>query len=405
MINKEVLQEVKELVVDEIDLSREVEDDEIKELIRRHCKRYAKEHMLTMQKQAELEQLLFHSLRKLDVLQELLDDKQITEIMVNGMEHIFYEKQGKLYEFEKTFTSKEKLEDMIQQIVGNNNRMVNLANPIVDTRLPDGSRVNIVLSPISIDGSAISIRKFPEKPYEMPDLIRMEAITEEAAEFLKKLVLARYNIFVSGGTGSGKTTFLNALSQFIPAEERIITIEDSAELQLIGKNNLVRLETRNANTDGVTPILIRDLIRAALRMRPSMIIVGECRGEEALDVLQAMNTGHDGSLSTGHANSCKDMISRLETMVLMGNIELSVNAIRSQIASGIDIFVHLGRLRDKSRKVLSITEVVGMEKGEVVLNELYHFCEKVEIEGHIHGELQKVGSLKHREKLRNAGMC
>lgn len=405
MIDKKVMQQVKESVLNEIDLSREVKDDEIKELIRKHCRRYAKEHMLTMQKQAELEQLLFHSLRKLDVLQELLDDKQITEIMVNGMEHIFYEKQGKLYEFEKTFTSKEKLEDMIQQIVGNNNRMVNLANPIVDTRLPDGSRVNIVLSPISIDGSAISIRKFPEKPYEMQELIQMGAITEEAADFLKKLVLARYNIFISGGTGSGKTTFLNALSQFIPAEERIITIEDSAELQLIGKNNLVRLETRNANTDGVTPILIRDLIKAALRMRPSMIVVGECRGGEALDVLQAMNTGHDGSLSTGHANSCKDMISRLETMVLMGNVDLPINAIRSQIASGIDIFVHLGRLRDKSRKVLSITEVAGMENGEVVLNELYHFCEKGEMEGHIRGELQKVGILKHKEKLRNAGMC
>ena len=405
MTDRKILQELKELVLDEIDLSREVEDDEIKELIRKHCRRYAKEHMLTLQKQAEVEQFLFHSLRKLDVLQELLDDEQITEIMVNGMEHIFYEKHGKLYEFEKSFTSKEKLEDIIQQIVGNNNRMVNLANPIVDTRLPDGSRVNIVLSPISIDGSAISIRKFPRKPYEMPELIQMGAITEEAADFLKKLVLARYNIFISGGTGSGKTTFLNALSQFIPTEERIITIEDSAELQLIGKTNLVRLETRNANTDGVTPIFIRDLIRAALRMRPSLIIVGECRGGEALDVLQAMNTGHDGSLSTGHANSCKDMISRLETMVLMGNIELPIAAIRSQIASGIDIFVHLGRLRDKSRKLLSVTEVVGMENGEIVLNELFRFCEKKEIEGCVQGELKKVGSLKHKEKLRNAGVC
>lgn len=405
MINEQILQEVKELVLDEIDLSREVEDEEIKELIRKHCRHYAKEHMLTLQKQTEWEQLLFHSLRKLDVLQELLDDEEITEIMVNGMDHIFYEKHGRLYEFEKSFTSKEKLEDMIQQIVGSNNRMVNQANPIVDTRLSDGSRVNIVLSPISIDGSAISIRKFPKKPYEMQDLIQLRAITEEAADFLKLLVLARYNIFISGGTGSGKTTFLNALSQFIPTEERIITIEDSAELQLIGKNNLVRLETRNANTDGVIPISIRDLIRAALRMRPSLIIVGECRGGEALDVLQAMNTGHDGSLSTGHANSCKDMISRLETMVLMGNVELPLNAIRSQIASGINIFVHLGRLRDKSRKVLSITEVAGMEQGEIVLNELFHFYEKTEIEGCIQGELKKIGNLKHKEKLENAGLC
>ena len=405
MTDEKIFQELKDLVLDETDLSREVGDDEIKELIRRHCRRYAKEHMLTLQKQTEWEQFLFYSLRKLDVLQELLDDEQITEIMVNGTEHIFYEKHGKLYEFEKSFTSKEKLEDIIQQIVGDNNRMVNLANPIVDTRLLDGSRVNIVLSPISIDGSAISIRKFPRNPYEMPELIQMGAISEEAADFLKKLILARYNIFISGGTGSGKTTFLNALSQFIPAEERIITIEDSAELQLIGKNNLVRLETRNANTDGVTAISIRDLIRAALRMRPSLIIVGECRGGEALDVLQAMNTGHDGSLSTGHANSCKDMISRLETMVLMGNIELPLAAIRSQIASGIDIFVHLGRLRDKSRKVLAITEVVGMENGEIVLNELFHFYERMEVEGHVKGELKKVGSLKNEEKLRNAGMC
>jgi len=402
--DKELLQGLKEQILNEVDLTRDVEDEEIKELIRKHCGHYAKVHMLTLQRRNELEQYLFHAIRKLDVLQELLDDDEITEVMVNGMQHIFYEKHGRMYEFEKNFTSKEKLEDIIQQIVGNNNRMVNLSNPIVDARLSDGSRVNIVLSPISIDGSAISIRKFPKKPYDMHALIQRGAISEDAAEFLRSLVLARYNIFISGGTGSGKTTFLNALSQFIPNEERIITIEDSAELQLIEKTNLVRLETRNANTEGVTPISIRDLIRAALRMRPSLIIVGECRGGEALDVLQAMNTGHDGSLSTGHANSCKDMIARLETMVLMGNVELPVNAIRSQIASGIDIFVHLGRLRDKSRKVLSITEVVGYEKEEIILNELYRFCEVAEEGGCIQGELRKVGELKHREKLKNAGI-
>lgn len=398
------IQTLKNQVLDDIDLSREVEDEEIRTLIRRRCGVYAKEHMLSLHAREELEQFLFHALRKLDVLQELLDDDEITEIMVNGAHHIFYEKRGKIYEFEKSFTSKEKLEDIIQQIAGSNNRMVNLSNPIVDTRLDDGSRVNIVLSPISIDGAAISIRKFPKKPYEMQDLVRMNAISEEAAHFLKTLVSARYNIFVSGGTGSGKTTFLNALSQFIPKEERIITIEDSAELQLIEKPNLVRLETRNANTEGVAPISIRDLIRAALRMRPSMIVVGECRGGEALDVLQAMNTGHDGSLSTGHANSCRDMISRLETMVLMGNVELPLMAIRSQIASGIDVFVHLGRLRDKSRRVLSIVEVVGMENGEIVLNELFRFQELSEIEGQIQGELVKVGDLKHEEKLKNAGI-
>ena len=397
------IQMLREQILNEIDLSRDVEDEEIKELIRRHCGRYAKEHMLTLRKREELEQFLFHALRKLDVLQELLDDTEITEIMVNGANNIFYEKKGRLYKFEKTFTSKEKLEDIIQQIAGNNNRMVNLSNPIVDTRLSDGSRVNIVLAPISIEGPAISIRKFPERPYEMTDLVQMEAISREAADFLECLVQARYNIFVSGGTGSGKTTFLNALSQFIPKEERIITIEDSAELQLIEKPNLVRLETRNANTEGVQAISIRDLIRAALRMRPSMIVVGECRGGEALDVLQAMNTGHDGSLSTGHANSCKDMISRLETMVLMGGVELPIPAIRSQIASGIDIFVHLGRLRDKSRKVLSITEVSGFENGEISLNEIYCFQELAEIDGRIQGELKKVGELRHKEKLRNAG--
>ncbi|MBR5127872.1 MAG: CpaF family protein [Roseburia sp.] len=405
MIEKEVLQEIREEILTEFDVSREIDDGEVREIIRRNCGQYAKRYMLTLAQRTELEQFLFYSIRKLDVLQELLDDDEITEIMVNGVNHIFYEKHGQLHEFEKTFTSKEKLEDTIQQIVGKNNRMINLSNPIVDTRLSDGSRVNIVLSPISIDGSAISIRKFPKKPYEMQDLIEMGAISQEAAEFLKKLVIARYNIFVSGGTGSGKTTFLNALSQFIPKEERIITIEDSAELQLIEKPNLVRLETRNVNMDGVTPISIRDLIRAALRMRPSMIIVGECRGGEALDVLQAMNTGHDGSLSTGHANSCRDMISRLETMVLMGSVELPLTAIRNQIASGIDIFVHLGRLRDKSRKVLSITEVLAYENGEIVLNELYRFCELEEKDGCIYGELKKTGSLQHKEKLKNAGMC
>ena len=404
MTETQKITELKERILSDIDLTRDVDDGEIREIIRKHCGQYAREHMLTLRAREELEQFLFHSLRKLDVLQELLDDDEITEVLVNGPNSIFYEKKGRLYHSEKTFTSKEKLEDIIQQMAGSSNRMVNLANPIVDTRLPDGSRVNIVLSPISIEGSAISIRKFPKKPYEMQDLIRMGALTEETAELLKNLVLARYNIFVSGGTGSGKTTFLNALSQFIPKEERIITIEDSAELQLIEKPNLVRLETRNANTEGVTPITIRDLIRAALRMRPSVIVVGECRGGEALDVLQAMNTGHDGSLSTGHANSCKDMIARLETMVLMGDVELPLTAIRSQIASGIDVFVHLGRLRDKSRKVISITEVDGYENGEIILNELYRFWESEEVDGCVQGELRKVGELKHREKLENAGI-
>ena len=285
----------------------------------------------------------------------------------------------------------------------NSNRMVNEASPIVDTRLADGSRVNIVLSPISIDGAAVSIRKFPQTPILMEDLIRIESITEEAAAFLKVLVMAGYNIFISGGTGSGKTTFLNALSQYIPREERIITIEDSAELRLVDKPNLVRLETRNQMFEGVKPITIRDLIRTALRMRPERIVVGECRGEEALDMLQAMNTGHDGSLSTGHANSCRDMMSRLETMVLMG-MELPLTAIRSQIASGLDILVHLGRMRDKSRKVLTITEVTGMQEGEIVLKDLYRYVEKPSDGEAVCGELQRVGTLFNQEKCKRAGI-
>ena len=348
-------------------------------------------------------QTLFYSLRKLDVLQELLEDPTITEIMVNGAEHIFYEKAGRLYKAEYGFSSKEKLNDVIQQMAGYSNRMVNEASPIVDTRLADGSRVNIVLEPVAIDGSAVTIRKFPENPIGMEDLIRMGSISQEAADLLKILVRCGYNIFISGGTGSGKTTFLNALSQYIPREERIITVEDSAELQLLDKPNLVRLETRNANTEGVTPITIRDLIRTALRMRPERIIVGECRGAEALDVLQAMNTGHDGSMSTGHANSAADMLSRLENMVLMG-MDLPLPAIRNQIASGVDIIVHLGRIRDKSRKVLEITEVIGCENGEIRLNPLYRFEELGESsDGNVVGKLQKTGGLLHEGKLKAAG--
>lgn len=287
----EVLQ-IKESILSELDMSRELEDEEVYDAILQKCGRIAKEKMLSLSEQESIQQYLFHALRKLDVLQDLVEDKEITEIMVNGPEHIFYEKKGKIYRSDKVFSSKEKLDDVIQQIVGMNNRMINEASPIVDTRLLDGSRVNIVLAPISIDGAAISIRKFPEHPFSLEELIQLGALSDEVAEFLKLLVVAKYNIFVSGGTGSGKTTFLNALSQYIPDDERIITIEDSAELQLIGKENLIRLETRNANTTGVVPITIRDLIRSSLRMRPDRIVVGECRGEEALDVLQAMNTGH-----------------------------------------------------------------------------------------------------------------
>ena len=399
----EEIQKLREHILAEIDLTREMSDTEIRAIVSEKCSIYGKQKFLKLSEQEALEQYLFHSLRKLDVLQELLDDPEITEIMVNGAKHIFYEKRGQLFESDKHFTSKEKLNDVIQQMAGSNNRMVNEASPIVDTRLADGSRVNIVLEPVAIDGSAVTIRKFPENPIGMEDLIRMGSISQEAADLLKILVRCGYNIFISGGTGSGKTTFLNALSQYIPREERIITVEDSAELQLLDKPNLVRLETRNANTEGVTPITIRDLIRTALRMRPERIIVGECRGAEALDVLQAMNTGHDGSLSTGHANSCKDMLSRLETMVLMG-MELPLSAIRSQIASGIDILIHLGRLRDKSRKVLKIAEIAGMEQGEVMLHELFRYEESGEEARHVRGTLMRTGRLMHTEKCERAGM-
>ena len=399
--NKELLK-LREEILSAADLTKEMKDEEVWNLICERCRHFAKERMLTLKEQEALEQYLFHSLRRLDVLQDLLEDEEITEIMVNGPDRIFYEKGGSIYRSDRRFGSNEKLNDVIQQMAGTNNRMVNESCPIVDTRLKDGSRVNIVLSPISIDGAAVSIRKFPKKPLLMEKLVAIGAISQEAVDVLKTLVQAKYNIFVSGGTGSGKTTFLNALSQFIPGDERIITIEDSAELQLVEKSNLVRLETRNANTEGVTPITIRDLIRSALRMRPDRIIVGECRGAEALDVLQAMNTGHDGSLSTGHANTCKDMISRLETMVLMGT-ELPLTAIRSQIASGIDLFVHLGRMRDKSRKVLSITEVQAFTEGEIILNELYHFKEENTETGTV-GKLVRVGCLRRREKLDAAGL-
>lgn len=394
---------IRQLVLEEMDLTREVSDAEISEMIHRQIARYSKHHMLSIEQRGCLQRDVFHSLRRLSVLQELVDDRAITEIMVNGTDHIFYEKAGRLYRWNKNFSSKEELDEVIQQIAGMHNRAVNESSPIVDTRLGDGSRVNIVMSPVAVEGASISIRKFPEHPLDMHGLIELDALSREVADYLATLVQAGYNIFISGGTGSGKTTFLNALSEYIPADERIITIEDSAELQLLGIENLVRLETRNDNMGNVAPITIRDLIRTALRMRPDRIIVGECRGAEALDMLQAMNTGADGSLSTGHANSCRDMLARLETMVLMG-MELPVGAIRGQIASGIDILVHLGRLRDKSRKMLEISEIDKMSKGEIRLNQLYRYEEDRVKDGQIQGSWKKKGSLRHREKLQAAGL-
>ncbi len=389
--------QIREQVLSRMDLSRDVSDEEIGELIGEVASQTLRGRTMSIHDRVRIEQQVFNSLRKLDVLQELVDDPEVSEIMVNGPGHIFYEKDGRVQVWTQSFTSEEKMQDVIQQIVGSHNRVVNLSNPIVDTRLSDGSRVNIVLSPISLEGSVITIRKFPQHPLDMETLIAREAISREAAELLKRLVKARYSILISGGTSSGKTTFLNALSQYIPEDERVITIEDSAELQIQGVKNLVRLETRNANMEGVMPITIRDLIRTALRMRPDRIIVGECRGAETFDMLQALNTGHDGGLSTAHGNSCRDILSRLEMMVLMG-MDLPLAAIRQQIASGIDIIVHLGRLRDKSRRVLEIAELDGIEKGELKLHTLYELEQ-----GACGWSLEEKGRLHHTDKLAQIG--
>ena len=396
-------QEMESKLRERIDFTREVSDEEIQGIIDDLILGNGHKYALTLEERKNLAKEIFYDVRRLGILQELIDAEDITEIMINGAGNIFYEKQGGLYLWDKSFESREKLEDVIQQIVSKCNRTVNEASPIVDARLSDGSRVNIVLSPIALNGPVVTIRRFPENPITMEQLIAFHSITEEAADFLKKLVMAGYNIFISGGTGSGKTTFLNALSHNIPNTERIITIEDSAELQIRGIPNLVSLETRNATTEGVKEISIRDLIKASLRMRPDRIIVGEVRGAEAIDMLQALNTGHDGSLSTGHANSAKDMLVRLETMVLMG-MELPLAAVRRQIASGVDIIVHLGRLRDKSRRVLEISEITGYEEGEIVTKVLYEFEETGEEKGHLTGTLKKRAELSHTQKLETAGV-
>lgn len=393
--------------MERLDISREIPDGEILAIIDEAICERAKSQVLSLESRRKLRMEVFYSLRRLDILQELIDDEEITEIMVNGRGKIFYEKHGRILQWDKFFRSREKLEDVIQQIVGTNNRVVNEYSPIVDARLADGSRVNIVLEPIAIDGSCISIRKFPKEPITMEKMIGFGSVSRELVKFLQQLVAARYNIFISGGTGSGKTTFLNALSSFIPADERIVTIEDSAELQIRNIPNLVRLETRNDNMETGNGITIRDLIKTALRMRPDRIIVGEIRGAEALDMLQAMNTGHDGSLSTGHANSCRDMLKRIETMVLMG-MELPLTAVQAQIAAGIDILIHLGRMRDRSRKVLDVMEITGYEDHEICLNPLYRFRETGKGEGKGEGKVtgcwEQVGELANREKLLRAGI-
>lgn len=386
-----------------LDLTSSAGDDELWQGIERKVLSDPTLEDLTSGERHTLVQRLFDSFRGLDILQPLVDHPEITEIMINSHREIFVEQEGEVRQITLEFESRERLEDIIQMIVSGVNRIVNESSPIVDARLKDGSRVNIVLPPIALKGPTMTIRKFPSEPMKMSDLIDKGALHEEAAELLQQLVRSKYNIFIGGGTGSGKTTFLNALSQFIPADERIITIEDSAELQIVTVPNLVSLETRNANTEGKGQISIRDLIKSSLRMRPNRIVIGEVRGAEALDMLQAMNTGHDGSLSTGHANTISDMISRLETMVLSG-ADLPIAVVRQQISSAIDIFVHLSRLRDRSRRVTEISEVIGMQDGEVLLNPLFRFQEIEEKEGRIIGGLVQVGTLRQVDKIQMAGL-
>lgn len=390
-------------VICDIDLSREVSDEELYETIDRILLEYCREEYISVRDKLQLRRDIFNSIRRLDILQELIEDPSITEIMVNGPEHIFIEQNGKITLSGQCFESFQKLEDVVQQMVSHSNRMINEASPIVDARLADGSRVNVVLAPVAMEGPIITIRKFPKQPIDMDRLLELGSITSEVARFLRQLVIAGYNIFISGGTGSGKTTFLNVLSNYIPANERIITIEDSAELQIRNIPNLVRMEVRNANSEGSNEITIRDLIKTSLRMRPDRIIIGEVRDAAAIDMLQALNTGHDGSLSTGHANSPSDMLGRLEALVILG-ADIPLLAVRKQIASAIDIIVHLGRLRDRSRRILEVCEVVGCQEGEIVLNTIYEFDETGEKDGRVIGNLVKRGELKDTNKLKRAGL-
>ena len=394
-MNRETFQAIRDLLMEKLDMSREMTDREILDEIDQLILNRMRDSYISLNEKLQLRQELFYSVRKLDVLQELIEDETVTEIMVNGPDAIFVERGGRLGKWDKSFTSREKLEDVIQQIAGRCNRVINESMPIVDARLENGARVNAVISPVALNGPILTIRRFPDTPITMDRLIALESLTCECARFLKALVRARYSIVIGGGTGSGKTTFLGALSDYIPEDERIITIEDNAELKIQGVENLVRLEAKMANMEGAVSVSIRDLIKTALRMRPDRIVVGEVRGGEAVDMLQALNTGHEGSLSTAHANSARDMLSRLETMTLMG-VDLPLEAIRRQIASGVDILIHLGRMRDKTRKVLEITEVCGYEKNEIITRTLFRREEDL--------GLVQVSELLNREKLARAGV-
>lgn len=402
---KTLRRQIREDVLSQADMASDISDEGILDLIDRAIIAKGRESYISLQEKHNLRREIFNAIRRLDVLQELLEDKEITEIMINGPGDIFIEKRGHICRWEKEFESREKLEDVIQQIVSRVNRMINETSPIADVRLEDGSRVNVVLPPVAINGPIVTIRRFPQNPITVSELVRIGSLTEESAGFLKKIVEARYNIFISGGTGAGKTTFLNALSGYIPADERIITVEDSAELQIQNIPNLVRLEVRNANTEGKNEISIRTLIKSALRMRPDRIIVGEVRDEAAIDMIQAMCTGHDGSLSTGHASGPEEMLARLETLVLMG-MDIPLAAVRNQIASAVDIVIQLGRLRDKSRKTLSITEVTGVKDGVIMLNPLYEFVEEgISEKGMVEGKLRRTqNAMRMTQKLERAGM-
>ena len=406
MMDHQRFLECRAALMEKLELSRDLTDDEIYVLIDELIAQSDPRRRMRLPDRIKMRMELFNSVRRLDLLQELIDDDTVTEIMVNGTEGIYIERAGRLSRWERRFSSREKLQDIVQQIVAGCNRVANEAVSIVDARLENGARVNIVMNPIAIEGPVITIRRFPDNPISMKQLISWKSCSQEAADFLKNLVEAGYNIFISGGTGSGKTTFLNALSNYVPKDERIITIEDNAELQIQGVRNLVRLEARKANAEGMGEVTIRDLIKSSLRMRPDRIIVGEVRGAETIDMLQSLNTGHDGSLSTGHGNSPNDMLSRLETMVLMG-LEIPIPAIRRQIASGIDIMVHLSRMRDKSRKVLEIVEIDGYDipTGEIRTHPIFEYeIQGEDKKGRLVGELKKTGTLLHVQKLERAGI-
>lgn len=402
--NDEAWKELKAVVLEELNFFEEVTDEVVLDVIDRvlktskHCK------SMSLNRRCLLRLDLFHSIRKLDILEELLEDPTVTEIMINGEKGIFLEREGRLEPFLGGKIPKERLEELVVRITGMSNRIINEATPLTDARLGDGSRVHVAVSPVALDSPAITIRKFPKTAITLQDLLERESLNEEIAEFLKRAVRAKYNIFVSGSTGSGKTTLLNVLSDFIPKNERIITIEDTAELQIRNVPNLVRLEARSSVVEGCKEISIRDLLRASLRMRPDRVIIGEVRGAETVDMLQAFCTGHDGSLSTGHGNSTKDMLYRLETMVMMG-MDIPALAVRRQLASGIDLMIHLGRLRDKRRVILEISEIDGCRDGEIVVNPLYCFQElDTEMDGKVQGTWVKVGELRHKEKLLMAGI-